>query len=420
MMNKKIITATTISVLMGAALGYHGVMWYGDDASQDKKNEGNTVKKGRVNAPHGVSASSNKSEKKLSLHEILKESDYYRKKCELNTYYASIRSEQREAEFQKILELDGEQRSEVLESFFNSWARQEPRSALAAAERIPRYVDRKLTHYYVFDAWAEKNPEDAADYFLVNKERMGEICMFMMYSDDYVRIGATCSIVKHLANISPEKALAWIAHVEDEDTRETLQTFLISRLAKKDPFALLENRAQFFPREELTTCVAITKQWVKQDLAAAQQWIETLPKKEKKRGLDAILETLSEENPQKALDWAQKNLSIPAQPSNAFSAILSALNNVKTSEAKHWIQSFPDSPEKTNIMETYAVGGWPDRNYTERTEFILTIPDKHSRKIALSNALYQWMLDDDVAAKKWFETAPLDKEAREYIANEIY
>lgn len=418
-MNKKIIMVTAISVLMGAAFGYHGVLWYGDKVAQDKANEENAVKKGRVNAPLGTSASSNKSEKKGALHEILKERNYYRKRCALNTYYSSIKSEQREAEFQKIMALDEEQRGQVLEVFFYSWAKQEPRRALATGEQLTDPFHRRMVPYYVFRTWAEKNPEEAAAYFLESKDRLGEDGMFMIHTSNGVERGASCSIVKHLAKISPEKALEWIAHFENKKEQDTLKKNLIGLLARKDPLALLRDSSQLFPGEENKTFAAIAGQWVKQDPVAAQQWIETLPEEERKKSIESVVISLSSENPQESLALIKKNFDVKALASDCNFFLIPILCNVEYSEARQWMQSFPDSPEKCHIMVNYA-SLYFDRNYTEETEFIFTIPDKKMRNKAMIGTLNQWMLDDDVAAKKWIETAPLDKEDKALILKKRY
>lgn len=382
-MNKKLIMSTAISVLTGAALGYHGVQWYGNNDSPYRDNEGIALKESRENKSSALSVISNNPDKKkkLVLEEILKENRSYRKNCKLYTYYASIRSEQREEEFKKILALDKEQQNQALYSFFSSWAKQEPRRALAKTAELSDPFDRNLAHYYVFSAWAEKNPENAAAYFLENKDRWDENSMFIMQMSDGMSIGGSCSIVENLAKISPEKALEWLDHIENKKDQNNLKNNLINILAKKDPLALLKNSAQFFPGEENKTYAAIAGQWAKRDPAAAQQWVETLPEDEKTKSHKAIVIALTEDNPQNALTWAQKNLDIKTL-SNNNRFLISALHDVEHSQAKQWMQSFPDCPEKYRIMQEYA-SSWYDRNYTEQVEFIFTIPDKKIQNEAM-------------------------------------
>lgn len=417
-MNRKLIIATAAATLTGTALGYYGVLWYGDEASPDRKDKGNGSKGWEDVSSHPSMISNKPSKnKKLLLEEILKERSYYRKDCNLYTYYASIRSDQREEEFQKILALDKEQQNSAFYAFFSSWAKEEPRRALETVEKIPDSVDRDITHYYVFSAWAEKDPEGAAAYFLENKDSGDVNSMFMMQSSDGVAIGASCSIVENLAKFSPKKALEWLAHIENKQQQTDLKNNLISVLSKKDPVALLKNSAQLFSGEENKTYAAIAGQWAKLDPVATQQWVETLPEEEKRKSHKAIVMALSENKPQDALAWAQKNLDIKTL-SNDNRFLISTLHDVEHSEAKQWMQSFPDSPEKFNIMQEYA-SSWYDRNYTEQVEFIFTIPDKKIQNEALGRTLDRWMQDDDVAAKKWLDTTPLEKEDKEFILKKI-
>lgn len=419
-MNRKLIIATAAATLTGTALGYYGVLSYGDEASPDRKDKGNGSKGWEDVSSHPSMISNKPSKnKKLLLEEILKERSYYRKDCNLYTYYASIRSDQREEEFQKILALDESQRGKVLKSFFSSWAKQEPRRALETVAKIPDSFVRDELHYYVFSAWAEKNPEAAAAYFLENGDILKEEGIFMIiFHDASVVFGASYSIVENLAKFSPEKALEWIDHIENKQKQTELKDKLISVLAKKDPVALLKNSAQLFPGEENKTYAAIAGQWVKRDPVATQQWIETLPEEEKSIIHQAIVKSLSKDKPLDALAWVQKNLDIKELNSDYQYFLNSALDNVEISEAQQWIQSFPDSPEKYRIMENYA-SSLDDRNYTEQIEFIFTIPDKSSQNEALGRTLNRWMQDDDVAAKKWLDTTPLEKEDKEFILKKI-
>lgn len=417
-MNRKLIIATAAATLTGTALGYYGVLWYGDEASPDRKDKGNGSKGWEDVSSHPSMISNKPSKnKKLLLEEILKERSYYRKDCNLYTYYASIRSDQREEEFQKILALDKEQQNSAFYAFFSSWAKEEPRRALETVEKIPDSVDRDISNYYVFSSWAEKNPEAAAAYFLENGDRWNEKSMFTIRLLDGVFFGTSFSIVENLAKFSPEKSLEWIAHIENKQQQTDLKNNLISVLAKKDPVALLKNSAQLFPGEENKTYAAIAGQWVKLDPVATQQWVETLPEEEKSIIHQAIVKSLSKDNPQDARAWAQKNLDIKTLSNDNF-FLKSTLYNVGRSEAKQWMQLFPDSPEKSNIMQEYA-SFWYNRNYTEQVEFIFTIPDKMAQNKALIRTLNRWMEDDDVAAKKWLDTTPLDKKDKEIILKEM-
>lgn len=409
-MYNKLIMAMIISALTGAVLGYHGVLWYGDDVSQDRENERTPVKKGRNNNSHGASASSNKPEHKLSLNEILKESNVYRARCALNTYCASIRSEQREAELQKILALNETQKNHVLETFFNSWAKQEPRRALAVGAQLSETFDRRMVPYYVFNAWAEKNPEEAAAYFLENADQ---------WDGNGLKTNASSNIMAHLAKISSEKALEWISHFKDTKEQDYLKRDLINQLAQKDPLALLKDCTQLFPGAENKTYVAIAREWSKRDPVAAKQWIETLPEEEKKKSYQAVVRDLSEERPEEAMAWIQKNLDPKELSSFDNYSLMFALHGNAPSQAREWIESFPDSPEKSTIMQNFA-SWWPDRNYTEQAEYIFTIPDKTIRNTAMSYAFVKWLHDDEVAAKKWMDKAPLDKEAKEDILPKRY
>lgn len=397
-----------ITALSGAVLGYHGVLWYGDDVSRDRAHEGTPLKMGSKNAPHGTSASSNKPEHKLSLHEVLKESNVYRTKCALNTYCASIRPEQREAELQKILALNETQKNQVLENFFNSWAKQEPRRALAVGAQLSDTLDRRLVPYYVFSVWAKKNPEEAAAYFLENTDQ---------WEENGLKTKASSDIMENLAKISPEKAFEWISHFKDTTEQNYLKRDLINQLAQKDPLALLKDCSQLFPGEENKTYVAIASEWAKLDSEAAKQWIETLPEEEKKKSYQAVVRDLSEERPEEAMAWIQKNLDSIELSSFDNYSLMFALHGNAPSQAREWIQSFPDSPEKSAIMGKFS-SCWPDRNYTEQAEYILTIPDKTIRNTTMSYALVKWLHDDEVAAKKWMDKAPLDKEEKKDILQE--
>lgn len=126
---------------------------------------------------------------------------------------------------------------------------------------------------------------------------------------------------------------------------------------------------------------------------------------------------MSEERPQEAMAWVQKNLDPKALSSFDNYSLMFALHGNDPSQAREWIQSLPDSPEKSTIMQNFA-SWWPDRNYTEQAEYIFTIPDKTIRNTAMSHAFVKWLHDDEVSAKKWMDKAPLDKEDKKDILQE--
>lgn len=416
-MNKKLIIFRALSTLMGAVLGYCGVLWYGDNISRSIVRGGNEVKEDIFSNSVIISSKLGKK-KKLSLEEILKKNDSYDKRGALQTYYDFIRLEEWEEEWQKILVLDRDQRNQVLSEFFSSWGRQEPRRALLATEALSDSFDRQIAHDHVFRAWAERNPEEAAVYFGENEGLLNAPSLFMVQDVTGSMSGAGCSIVTELAKIAPEKALTWIGNLEDDKLKNSLKQHLANILAEKDPLALLKNKAQLFQGEEKITYAAIAGQWAKRDPVAAQQWVESLPEEERKKSHQTIVSLLSEINPRESLAWAEKNLDIRTISEDKNNSIMSNLRTLESDEAMSWIQGFPDSSEKYKLMQDYASYGG-GRDYIKKVEFVTQIPDKGARNDAMVRVLSKWKKDDDASQKKWLDAASFNKEDKDFILKEM-
>ena len=153
------------------------------------------------------------------------------------------------------------------------WGRSAPLSALEAMEMLPK--ERQDYRYFIFQGWAERNPEELAYYYRDNRNRL------------YGRN----------KNIMAMAVRSW-AQTAPADAAEYLSS-LNTRERKKGTMALLEalptGKAGEYGRivqklppgmfHDSGILSSFMDKWASEDPGAAVEWMETLPP-EQQKGMD--------------------------------------------------------------------------------------------------------------------------------------
>jgi hypothetical protein len=270
-----------------------------------------------------------------------------------------------------------------------AWAEVDPTSALA-------YTTKNTTSGMatgtVLSAWVSRDPEAAIAWAKSNHEgdeanpymvgiirglvgsdpaRATALLQEIPFSEE--RGEALQAMMPHLLQLGAESAKKWISELSDERLRDGAVARFAEELAKQDPAGTASWLMQNLSDTSVRSMDEVFREWAKADPAAALANFEGLPEGEaRSRALRGIVMVDARNNPQAAADLM-----------NRFPA------DITDRTVQHFIwNSFEKAPE----VAANQIG---------------SIQDERSRNRMYERALSGWLERDQVAAKKWIDSANL-------------
>ena len=229
--------------------------------------------------------------------------------------------------------------------------------ALASDLISPGGGDKSRLLTEVINAWAEKDPRSALNFAQSIKATN-------------LRAQAMHSVLQTAGRIDYAATLELAEGINDRVLLSRMRSAALTTLAQRDPakaFAIAREKAE--PNNP-TLIMSVLKEWTAQDPVAAQRAAAQLAGREGYYARQTIVDTLAQQDPQAAWDYAK---SLLAQ------------------------ESVNPSPD----MLRQVVKVWAQYNPAKAIEAASTIPDVSKRQYALADAVVTWATSDLKAAMEY-------------------
>lgn len=288
------------------------------------------------------------------------------------------------------------------------WAASDSPAALLWLEENAAGIARGETLHQGITLWSQQDPQAAADWI----EGM---------ANDPGKTTAIDALLRNWATTRPQAAADWVDRMPIGPIRRQAANTLVDALLQNDParaaqWAFSEAVEQDHP-ELLEHGIA---QWTQTDPAAAETYLRqidagtTVPD-----AVQSYLQTLTQQDPQKAADWLQTlNPQDPLYQNNLNSTLLQEWSRSDSIAASAWLGQADPGPARDAAIVGFATT-MIDYEPAAVAEWTSAIDDPQTRNNWLTHTLQIWSRSEPSEAREWLLRTELDPTLREQLNREI-
>ncbi len=323
----------------------------------------------------------------------------------------------------------------ALMELWPQWGRTDPPSALAYADSIQDFQDRKSAIAGIARGWAGADPAAASAWARqlprnrLKDSAIGAVASALAETDpnsalDLIKTvsawwehdGMVFSVFDTWSERAPVDAANAILQLPDNMTTAKTLERVVYVWAKTD-LAAARTWAESLHEGNLrsTARSTVISYWAGQDGQAAAGYIEQLPDGQEKNELayNAVLQWV-EHDPQPAASWAMQYPD-DTTACNMTSNLMHTWAESDPDGAARWIEGLPAGDIRDGVINAFA----------QRTALLdpgrairlaNTVGDEESRRQATQQVARQWLKVDAVAAKTWVAQSALPDDFKKDFA----
>lgn len=220
-------------------------------------------------------------------------------------------------------------RRELDMSLIYASAAQDPQQAMAYAMGIDDPNMRMNAIHSSLESWGQINPEEAIDYVTYNlngqEQEMGfsalsmslsfeyfaqpgasalETLQSIQYLPDGIRLSVQMRAMEQAFYDDPSAALAYIQSIPDQYVSDQLMSSVAYIVPQHDLPLALDLYARSSPSTQSMLASGISDQLYNRNPAEAMEWMQQLPDEQRLQAIYPIIERMSSDNPEQALQLA--------------------------------------------------------------------------------------------------------------------
>lgn len=267
------------------------------------------------------------------------------------------------------------------------WAEVDPLSAAKA------WADgsEKLVGDSFFSSWVKINPSSALTWFTALEEGPQ-------------RQKARELILERVAKYDPQRALDFSNQITNEKDRNSLVARSLKTVAESDlPQAITLARSLPEGTTRDTALDTVITQIASTDLAAAQKLIAENPDGTFSRASASVAAGLLKQSPAQAVAWAD-TLPEGLARESAYAGITREWSTRDLEAVAGWLDKLPPSAARDAAVLSFA-GRNAARDPEGATLWASTLPASDSRKGLLMMTVRNWQRTNPEAAQKWIDSA---------------
>lgn len=161
----------------------------------------------------------------------------------------------------------------------------------------------------------------------------------------------------------------------------------------------------------------VCEAWAKKDVSAALKWVEALPRGETRTGaLKGLVIGWSQLDSVACSAWAEK-IADESEKKEAKHYIIHGLARSKPQEAIAYLKTFPDGESNGNLL--YCLGKeWALVDGPAAAEWAKSLPAGEKQECGLQAVLRQWVYAEAVRSAGWAEKIP-EKQSRTWAIKSV-
>ena len=267
------------------------------------------------------------------------------------------------------------------------WAEVDPLSAAKA------WADgsEKLVGDSFFSSWVKINPSSALTWFSGLEEGPQ-------------RQKARELILERVAKYDPQRALDFSNQITNEKDRNALVARSLKTVAESDlPQAITLARSLPEGTTRDTALDTVITQIASTDLASAQKLIAENPNGTFSRASASVAAGLLKQSPVQAVAWAD-SLPEGSAKEAAYAGIAREWSTRDMEAVAEWLDKLPASAARDAAVVSFA-GRNAARDPEGATLWAATLPNSDSKKGLLMMTVRNWQRTNPEAAQKWIDTA---------------
>ncbi len=279
------------------------------------------------------------------------------------------------------------------------------RVALEAAGKLRDPRQRALEFGRRLEAWIAQDPE-AALVYVRNLAPSAEHTQGLL-----MVLGA-------LGRTDPDRTLALAAELVSTREQRAIYSSIFAQLAAADPAAAARKLDSVPSGESRNQALrALADGWAATDVAAALAWAQQLGGTDLAPAMEAVLATVAQQDPLRAIDLARHTLSGAAYE-RTVTAALQTLLRTDPREAGAFVNALAPGAAQTQTALAVA-RALATQNPAEALAWTKTLPSDQLQALALNNVLDLWTARDPAAAGAYvaqMESGGAQDSAAEYLA----
>lgn len=295
----------------------------------------------------------------------------------------------------------GKRRDEAMASIVSQLAPGEPERALHLAETLPRGQARENALSEAVVALAEVDVRQAA-------------ALAMRLGDDAGRGAGLSAVAGKWAEHDPHAAWAWARSLPAGRAAEDVMGTIIQSLAAVDPRAAVE-AARDVDTPDFNMLGVAMGQWVDDDPAAALAWVHAQPQGRQQRAALATVATqLAVVDPKRGAAVVQ---SIPEGETrdSALRQVASYWGNADIDQALVWAKAMPEGPDRQAALATLA-DSWATADPQAAALAVGSLSTGEAATQLMLSVAARWGERDPQAALGWAEKISADGSRVETMA----
>jgi len=350
----------------------------------------------------------------------------------LINYYSGLTPAQLEAEAAKLEDLPMSER--IMASFllFGKWAETDPTAAMAYTQKMG--MTGNFVRPTVLQAWASKNPEDAAAYYSTNSRQFAMMGMMGGRGPGGGGGGGASTIATEWARQDPSAAFAWAGTLTGSEKGSAMSS-VIGEIASSDPRKAAGMVASMDAASQGSANDDIARKWGSQSFTDAEAWVRSLPADQQASAMASAIAGLSKDNPQLAsekiaalpvgddrnsavstlaLNWSRQDPAAaaawllqqndPAAASGAMREVMPNWVNQDPAAALAYVNTQQPGEVRDSAASAYIMSNSKTAP-ADLVALATTITDDNSRSRSLSVATMRWIQEDPTAAKDYVQSS---------------
>jgi hypothetical protein len=352
-------------------------------------------------------------------------------------------------------------------SIYGVWAAEDPQAAMASAQSIERADLRQQIYQSIFYQWYREDPDAslaAIDGLSSSRDRIRayQRIIWQLAEDDPAkaeqileriplgqeRSQMVSNIANQMARDDPQKALEWVDRQQDMQGKNWALNNVLSQWARNDPLGALQYAFKLPNTSNKDNALGSAfNAYIDSEPEAAIQWVKSVDDEQMRSRLlrnqaynlgrhmpeealalgeyitpgtnqrsfySNILNSWSNEQPDKAIEWFQSNITDPELTEYLGQTIAGNLVQHDPEKAIAFINQLP-APSQDQALSR-VVSAMSNYDVSSAMEMADQIADEKIRTNAVSNVVSQWSRYDPEGVSRWLKQLP-DGETRDQSIN---
>ena len=293
----------------------------------------------------------------------------------------------------------GAWRDGVIAGVFADWAAKDLASATAAGAALPAGAAKDGAVENILRQQLVQAPAAAAE--VVKNLPVGDF-----------RQQALAGLCLHW---TPTNVLAWTPALAAEAERIAVTNRALGHWAQTDPRAATDFAAAH-PELPGTVFGTLAQAWGQQDLAAATNWVGSLPAGDKKdAALLALMEPWAQADPQGLANFARTGLPAGELQDLYLTAACQQLAPRDLTGTLDWLQTVADAGLRQKLLEL-ATRTSPLSHLPTAAKLVAALPPGEDQQAALRGLLANWSAADPAGAANWLLAFPATNAQPAFVA----